>query len=350
MKPAQLTKLLAHSIRHKMRVLVKGAPGIGKSDIITQAAEKAEADLVLMHPAVSDPTDFKGMPALVKKDKPADDGATDKAGRSASSISLAEFLPFGDLRKLLKAKSLTACFIDDIGQAPHAVQAALMQLIQARQINGHEISEHVVFIGATNDSSHMAGVSSILEPVKSRWDTIVELTTSIEDWKKWALSLKGNMPPVLIAFLEFRPALLSDFQATRDLTNSPSPRTAAAVGKWINQGINDPEVIGGAAGEAFAAELTGFMRIWKSMPDIDSIKSSPTTAQLPQDPATHFAVCAALTHFANDKCFPAFHTYIQRLEPEWQVRTMRDVIVKHADLAQTPTFIQWASANAQALA
>lgn len=333
MKPKQLTKLLAHSFRHNLKVLVKGSPGIGKSDIITQAAATAEADLIMMHPVVSDPTDFKGMPAVVKEGK----------------VNLAEFLPFGDLRRLLQADSLTVCFIDDIGQAEPAVQKALMQLLQARCINNMKLSDHVIFCGATNDTTHMAGVSSMLEPVKSRWDTIVELTPSVEDWKQWALTT-GNMPPVLIAFIELRPDLLSAFKATRDLTNSPSPRTAASIGKWINSGITDPEIIEGAAGAGFAAEFSAFMRTWQNMPDINSIKSDPASAILPQDPATHFAVCSALTHFADKDCFPAFHSYLSRLPSEWQVKAMRDIILKHPNLAETPTFIQWASNNAQALA
>jgi hypothetical protein len=333
MQPKQLKKLLAKAIRNNLKVLVKGEPGIGKSDIITKAAQTAEADLVIMHPVVSDPTDFKGMPAIVKK----------------KDVNLAEFLPFGDLRKLLNAKSLTVCFMDDIGQAPHAVQAALMQLIQAREINGHKISKHVVFCGATNDANHMAGVSGILEPVKSRFDTIIELTTSEADWKNWALT-EGNMPPVLIAFIGLRPDLLSDFKATRDLTNSPTPRTVESVGKWINAGMIDHEVIAGAAGEAFSAELIGFMRTWKNMPDIDSIANSPMTATLPSDPATHFAVCTALTYHVDKDKMDAFHTYLTRLQPEWQTRTMRDIIVKQPSLAETPAFITWASANAQALA
>lgn len=348
MTPTQLTKLLAHAFRHRRKILVKGEPGIGKSDIIESAVERAEADLVMMHPAVSDPTDFKGMPALVTEGT-AGDSAADSEGMSASPIHLAEFLPFGDLRKLLEASSLTVCFMDDIGQAPHAVQAALMQLIQARCINGHKISDHVVFCGATNDSDQMAGVSSLLEPVKSRFDSIVELKASIKDWKKWALG-KGNMPPALIAFLELRPDLLSAFKATTALTNSPTPRTAAAVGKWINQGVTDYEVIAGSAGEEFAAELIGFLKIYQSMPDIDEITNRPDSARLPDSPACHFAVCSALTHYANRTNFPAFHTYIKRCGKEWELRTMRSIIVKHKKLAETPTFIQWASDNAAALA
>lgn len=333
MTPHTLTRLLAHAFRNRRKVLVKGEPGIGKSDIITQAALKAEANLVMMHPSVSDPTDFKGMPSVIK----------------TKDMNLAEFLPFGDLRKLLEADSLTVCFIDDIGQAPHAVQAALMQLIQARCINGHELSEHVVFCGATNDSSHMAGVSSILEPVKSRWDTIIELTASIEDWKKWALT-RGNMPPELIAFLDLRPDLLSAFKPSRELSNSPSPRTAAAVGKWVNEGITDIEVIAGAAGDGFAAEFIGFLRTYKSMPAIKDIITDPHNTILPDSPACSFAVCAALSFYADKKTITPFITYLSRLGSEWQTRAMRDILLKHPECSETSAFIQWASANTAAMA
>jgi hypothetical protein len=194
----------------------------------------------------------------------------------------------------------------------------------------------------------MAGVSTILEPVKSRWDTIIELTADTESWKHWALN--HDMPPELIGFIDLRPDLLSAFVATRDLTNSPCPRTVHAVGKWVKSGLVDIEVLSGAAGEAFAAEFIGFMRTYKSMPDLDTIKNSPSVAALPQDPATHFAICAALTYHADATVFPAFLTYIQRLASEWQTRAMRDMIIKHPDLKSTATFVQWAAANVQNLA
>jgi MoxR-like ATPase len=149
MRPTQLSSLLAASFKHRQKVLINGMPGIGKSDIVAQAAADIQADLLISHPAVSDPTDYKGMPAVLPD------------GR-------AEFLPFGDLDKLIKANRPTINFLDDIGHAPPAVQAALMQLLLARRVNGHKISDHVVFCGATNDTKHMAGVAGMLEPVKFR--------------------------------------------------------------------------------------------------------------------------------------------------------------------------------------
>jgi hypothetical protein len=61
-----------------MPVLIKGAPGTGKTDIVTSACCKAGVELIISHPVgVDEPIDYKGLPAL-------------RDGH-------AEFLPFGAL-------------------------------------------------------------------------------------------------------------------------------------------------------------------------------------------------------------------------------------------------------------
>ncbi len=83
---------------------------------------------------------------------------TFKALDKAKTV-IAENLKFD--AKVVTAKRLTVVFLDDIGQSPPAVQAALMQLILARRVNGHRLSDHVVFCGATNDTMHLAGVAGL---------------------------------------------------------------------------------------------------------------------------------------------------------------------------------------------
>ena len=108
-KPSQLRALLAKTIPARLPVLITGAPGIGKTDCEAQACVDANADNIIMHPVIKDPTDFKGMPWVT------DGGAA--------------FIPFSDLERLINAPTLTACFLDDLGQATPAVQAAAMQLV-----------------------------------------------------------------------------------------------------------------------------------------------------------------------------------------------------------------------------
>ena len=233
MKPTQLTRLLEFAILNRFPVLITGSPGIGKTDIVKQSARATEARLLVSHPVVSDPTDYKGLPFVIETE----------------SGKRADFLPFGDLAQICSTQEKTVFFFDDLGQAPASVQAAVMQLLLARRINGHRVSEQVTFVAATNRREDKAGVQGILEPVKSRFFSIVELETDIEDWVKWAI--ESNMPAELIAFVRFRPDLLNDFKPTREMKNSPCPRTLAFIGKAINAGLPSDlefEFFAGAAG------------------------------------------------------------------------------------------------------
>lgn len=337
MNANQLQQLLAQAIPAKLPILIKGAPGIGKSDIVTKAAADANAKLVIMHPVVSDPTDFKGLPAIVKNE--------------------AEFLPFGDLRELLHTQELTVCFLDDIGQAPPAVQAALMQLILARQINGHMISDNVTFVAATNRREDKAGVSGMLEPVKSRFCSIVQLEVDVESWLQWAID--NNLPLSLIAFIKMRPELLHQFKASQDLINSPCPRTVSQLGKLITLDLPADlqyETYSGACGEGFTAEYLAFERIWKKLPSVDSILMNPASFPIPKDntaPSVIYALCGALARKATDNSIDAICQFADILKEndfaEYSVMLLKNSIKQNKEIVNTSAFIKWSSKNASVL-
>ncbi|HYE72078.1 MAG TPA: ATP-binding protein, partial [Blastocatellia bacterium] len=184
MKPSQLRQFLASAIKQQLPILITGAPGVGKSDIVASAAQDAQAELIISHPVVSDPTDAKGLPW---------------ANKNATE---ATFLPFGELARALKATKPTVWFLDDLGQASPAVQASFMQLILARRVNGHALPDCITFVAATNRRTDRAGVSGILEPVKSRFASIVPLEADLDDWCAWAID--KQLPVELIAFMRFR--------------------------------------------------------------------------------------------------------------------------------------------------
>lgn len=327
MKPSQLEKFLAFTIINGLPVLVTGEPGIGKSDIISKAARLANANLIISHPVVSDPTDYKGLPFATNGE--------------------AMFLPFNDLKKLIDAKELTVFFLDDLGQAPAAVQAACMQLILAREINGHKISDKVVFIAATNRKQDKAAVSGILEPVRSRFASIVELEVNTDDWVRWALS-DGGMPTELIAFIRFRPELLDTFEPTKEIINGPSPRTISHVGKLQNAGVPTElqyEAFKGAAGEAFATEYSSFLNIYKDLPNIDKIMLAPDTVPVPKEPAVLYAVSGAIASRITDMNASNAFTYIKKLPAEISYACVKDVTVRNPNVVNTRAYIDWATAN-----
>jgi len=333
MKPSELKNLLKVALKNNAPVLITGAPGVGKTDIVTQVTKELNYHLILSHPVVSDPTDYKGMPWVTVQDgKPK-----------------AWFVPFSDLEELIEAKKETVFFLDDLGQANTAVQAACMQLLLARRINGHKVSDKVTFIAATNRREDLAGVTGLLEPVKSRFWAIIELKTDLEDWIKWAI--ENDMPIELIAFIRFRPEMLGGFRPSRDLVNSPSPRTIANVGKWIKGGIPESikfETFAGAAGEGFASEFVSFIELFKKIPDVDEVINNPTKGNIPSEVSILYALCSAIAQRANEKNIANIITYIDRIpQKEFAIMTLRDSLTRNNNLAKTKAFIDWASKNAK---
>ena len=324
MNAKSLIGLLATTIPAKLPVLIKGRPGVGKSDIVEQATASAKADFVLMHPAVLSPIDFTGLPANVN--------------------GLAQFLPFGSLRRLVEAKKLTVCFLDDLGQAAAVVQAAAMQLILARCVGDHKVSPHVVFLAATNRREDKAGVTGILEPVKSRFATIVELEPSVDDWAQWALD--HNVPPVLVAFVRFRPELmLAKFVPTQDIINQPCPRTVTHLGKLYAAGVRDAEALAGAAGTAFATEFTGFVKVWEELPSVEGIVLNPASATVPKNPAALYAITTAVANRIDAKVAGKVLKYLTRLPEEFSVLGVRDAHRRCPEMVNCREFVEWAAAH-----
>jgi len=327
MGPAELVTGLGVALSRRRSVLLVGSPGVGKSDIVSQAAAAAGMELVVMHPAVSDPTDFSGMPAVVD--------------------AKAEFLPFGQLRQLIEADKPTVGFADDVGQASPAVQAALMQLFLAREIAGQKISDHVVWLAATNRRQDRAGVGGILEPVKSRFTSIIHLEPDIESWKVWALG--HGVAPVVVAFLSFRPDLLNDFRPSADIHNSPCPRTWASLASLVSDGLDSLPWLAGAVGQAAAAEFLAFLAIWRDLPSIDGILLDPAGADVPSEPSALYAVSGALASAATVGNWARVMTYGARLPREFGVLLVRDAVRRDKGLQHTPEFVKWASDNADLL-
>lgn len=341
--PKQLFSFLQTAIPNRLPVLITGAPGIGKTDVVRQACAAAGAELITTHPVVSDPTDYKGMPAITT---------------GADGTPEAKFLPFNDLTALIHADRPTVYFLDDLGQAPPSVQAAVMQLLLARRINGHAVSDQVTFFAATNRRQDRAGVQGLLEPVKSRFATIVELEVDLDSWCQWALA--HDIPAEIISFTRFRPGLLHDFQPTNDLTNSPSPRTLHNVARLMQAGVTkelEYTLFAGAAGEAFAAEFLGFLKIFRSLPSPDAVLLNPNNHVIPTDPATCYALCGALARRASENNFDAVCTIANRMRAEnaatggaeFGVVLISDATQITPSLTATAAFTKWASHNASML-
>ena len=308
MGPEKTTRACEFMIRNNFNFLIVGAPGTAKTAIIEQSVRKVGHDLIIFHPVISDPTDFKGMPAIMKCNE---------------MEFLARFVPFDNLKRLLDADRPTVAFADDLGQAPPMVQAAWMQLVLARRLDDKVVSKNITFISASNRKEDKAGVTGILEPLKSRFVSIIELVPDREEWLKWARN-EGAVHPYVRAFVKVRgDKFMFDFAPTNDMTNSVCPRTVKHVSD-IMKGRPDDDLratlIAGSIGAAWAVEFEGFIKVVKNLPKMSAIIAKPKECPVPpnEEASAQYAIVEAMIDFADKKYIEPFLTYISRFKPEFQ--------------------------------
>lgn len=328
MKQSDLAEVLEVAIEDGDNLLIVGSPGIGKTDLVSQACSRLGVDLILTHPVTADETVYRGLPF------------------AEPDAEYARWLPYGDLHRLMKAKKKTVFFLDDLGQAKQEVQAAIMQLLLSGSINGHRIDRSLVsFIACTNRPEDMAGVKMILEPVKSRF-VIINLEVDVDDWCDWAL--RDGLPSELISFIRFRPELLHNFTPSNTIENSPNPRNVAICGK-IQQGRyprhNWLELFTGKCGRGWAIEYLGFLKTAGDLPSPTHVIREPDKVPIPEEPATCYALTAAVAAHATPRNCARVVKFANRLSMEYAVRMMKDAALRVPRITETKAFIAWSVKN-----
>jgi hypothetical protein len=202
-------------------------------------------------------------------------------------------------------------------------------------------------ISTGNRQADRAGANRVLSHLRNR-ETVIELETHLDDWTSWAI--QAGVKPEVISFIRFRPGLLHDFDPQRD--QNATPRS------WV-EGVSDVlgtvpaeaefECFKGAVGEGAAAEFVGFVRIFRKLPNPDAILLNPTTADVPKDPATLYALTGAIAQRATESNFERVCTYAERMPPEFSVLMVSIAARRDPDLANTQAFTKWSIAHQDVL-
>lgn len=326
MKPSSLKENIKARFRAgiKRPLLVESSPGLGKTQIAAQAAKELKVGFKVIHAPLLQPEDY-GLP-VISKDKSTVDFV----------VSYDKFPLEGS-----DCEETGIFLIDEISQADNSAQKILTNLVHEREIHGKKLKAGWYIVATGNRQVDRAGANRILGHLGNRV-TRLTLEASLDDWTQWALS--NDVKPEVIAFIRFRPDLLTAYDANKEA--SPTPRA------WVD-GVSDClgtidsadefESFKGDVGEGSAAEFLGFLKIFRNLPSPDSILLDPKKSKVPTDPATLYALCGALAHKSTTGNFDRALTYIRRLPPEFSVLFIRDATGRNQDLLTTKTYIDWAS-------
>jgi hypothetical protein len=304
-----------------------GPPGIGKSDVVREAARALGRELVDIRALLLDPVDLRGLPRI--------------DGEGRTSWSPPDFLPESG-RGIL--------FLDELNAAPPLVQAACYQLVLDRRIGDYRLPEGWSVVAAGNRETDRSVTHRMPSALANRF-THVDFEVRLEDWVDWAL--KEGMAPEVIAFLRFRPRLLHDFDPGRNEKAFPTPRSWAFVSRILDA-TDDGEIlkplVAGTVGAGAAAEFSGFLEVCRELPSAESLLADPRGWRLPQEnPALLYALCELLASHASPESFVAITEIAAGLPVEFAVLLIRDSLRKDASLVDTGAFVDWAEAHAEIL-
>ena len=329
MRPQLLTQTLKDLINLNRAVLITGSPGGGKTSLVRQVAKDLDRHYIEQH-----------LPTMLVEDfgVPYPDGDT-------LSYKLPKWYPAKG-SQWDDGRGGVLCF-DDRNQGDNNLQKVLANIIEARTLHGVPMADGWSVVSTGNRQQDRAGSNRVLSHLANR-ETMLPFDTHLDDWTAWALN--NEVTPELVSFIRFRPNLLHDFDPQRD--QNPTPRSwvsgvASVIGNVPSEA--EYECFCGAVGEGAAAEFTGFLKIFRKLPNPDAVLLNPDSAQVPEDPATLYALSGALAHRASESNFDRLVRYLERLPKEFSVLTVSQAIKRNPDVTNSTAFVQWSVANQEVL-
>ena len=279
MRPAHLLtvvekEFISTQSGHHTPVMLWGAPGVGKSQMVSQVAVKQNTALIDIRLSQMEPSDLRGIPF--------------KEGH-AVEWAIPSMLPDAE-----RHGENGILFLDEITSAPPSVSAAAYQLILDRKLGDYEVPSGWAIIAAGNRQGDRGVTYSMPAPLANRFSHY-EVDINLDDWVAWAYA--NNIDERIIAFLRFRQDLLFEFDASQNPVAFPSPRSWEFAHRALHKFEDHPELFSGAlqacVGKAAGIELAAFIASLDQMPDLDAIVKGEDV-ETPKEIDLQYAVATAL--------------------------------------------------------
>lgn len=229
-------------IRHfsgpsKLVFCLRGPAGIGKSDVVKQAASAAGLEYIDLRLGQLEPSDFTGIPRVV-------DGKT-------------VYMP-----PSWWPEKPVVLFLDELNRAPLDTRQGVFQLLTEYKLYTHNLPEGSKIVVAINPDNGVYQVEQLGVAMEDRM-LIYDVEPSIDDFLVWGK--QNGIYNKVLEFLAVQPSMLIN-PNRKPGSKSPSPRAWHYVSKLFTDNLiseNDPNFIQdiiAAVGDIAAA---AFMRYVK---------------------------------------------------------------------------------------
>lgn len=329
---------IIRTIKVKLVPMLSGSPGIGKSDLIRQIADKFNLQVIDLRLAQCDPTDLLGFPHICQETK------------KASYMPMNTFPVEGDA--LPKGKDGWLLFLDEFNHADRSVQKAAYKLTLDRMVGDRKLHPNVAIVAAGNLSTDNALVEEMSTATQSRVIHL-ELAVDANLWIEWAT--KNKVDHRITSFIQYKPGNLHQFQPDHKDKTFPAPRTWEFLSRLISDIPEDQlsynllPLMAGTIGEGMAREFLGFTKVYKSLLTVEEILAAPNQVPVPDNPSAMYALTGSIADKATKDNMEKLHEFIVRLPAEFQMICMREIVRRKEQMFHLPVVQNWAIHNAKEL-
>jgi MoxR-like ATPase len=316
----QLKALLA-SAPVETAIMIWGAPGVGKSAAVAQAAKELNADLLIERLNTKAPEDLEGVPFPKEEE-----------GRLYTY-----FAPPHRFRNVTREDARpTLFFMDELNTAQPHVQVVAMQIVLDRRAGAFEFGSNVRMVAAGNRAGDRAAVHTMPAPLMNRFEHY-ELVAQIDEWTQWALA--SEIDPTIIGYLRSQPAKLSTFDPDSTSPAFATPRSYEMLDRriklmtWEHELL--PSAMAATVGAGVALELAAFRRLKHDLPDTEAILHDGAHAPVPQQADRCYfvmsALAAALLKQPTYKRVTESLLYVTRMPAELGAKFVRDILLANSE-------------------
>jgi len=281
-RPADAIEEIKHCFNKKRPVMLWGAPGIGKSDMIQLIGDDTDRPVIDLRLLLMEPTDLRGIP-FYNKEKNCMDWA-----------------PPIDLPS--DPKSNAILFLDEMNAAPPAVQAAAYQLILNRRIGNYVLPKDVVIVAAGNRETDRGVTYRMPSPLANRMIHI-ELEVNFIDWLKWATT--NEVHPDVVGYLSFAKQDLYDFDPSSSSRGFATPRSWAFVSELIDDALDSTQMtdlIAGSVGEGLAVKFQAHRKIAGQLPNPEDILKGKVKSLKTKEISAMYTLITSMCYELKAEC------------------------------------------------
>jgi hypothetical protein len=304
---------LIQSIGANNTILLRGQPGIGKSDIFKSLKSQLPGHHFCYVDVANLDLGDLGMPVI---------------DREEMTTSYAPNVRFGVGKNQTKPVVL---MLDELGKASRPVLNMLLPVLLEHRFGNDSLRNGSIVFGTTNQDTDGVG-DNIPAHAFNRMTVVTMANPTSEEWLQWAAG--NNVAPEIMAFAHQTPEIFDCYADLDAKTKNPyifnpmtgntkafcSPRSLVKAGNIISQravlGDATLPALAGTIGESAARQMDAIINMADQLPSFKAICLSPSATKVPKTAGALFLMAFMLAGKVTEDTMDAVMEYAHRMSAE----------------------------------